>query len=53
MENLCPRVLDKGVWTNISRERPEQSYVPRKEQGLYLACGSAQSCLIFCDPHGL
>ena len=53
MENLCPRVLDKGVWTNISRERPELSYLPRKEQGLYLACGSAQSCLIFCDPHGL
>ena len=50
MENLCPRVLDKGVWTNISRERPELSYLPRKEQGLYLACESAQLCLIFCDP---
>ena len=50
LEDLCPRVLDKGVWINILRERPELSYLPRKEQGLYLACMSAQSCLIFCDP---
>ena len=47
---MCPRVWDKGVWINVSRERPELSYLPRKEQGLYLACVSVQSCLIFCDP---